>query len=120
MRLAQPTLESNPSIVTILCADALGREVMLARRDGGWLRRERPGDDAEDARSRHVRWTDDPAQATESRETIDYDPRARPWYRESVAQLPADAAEGPLHWTEPYMFFSARQPGITVARAFRG
>ncbi|MEL7276023.1 MAG: ATP-binding protein, partial [Pseudomonadota bacterium] len=37
-----------------------------------------------------------------------YDPRLRPWYTQSVA-------EGRTVWTDPYIFFTSQQPGITVA-----
>ena len=39
-----------------------------------------------------------------------YDPRGRPWY------VSAAASDEPV-WTDPYMFFSSQQPGITVAEA---
>lgn len=38
----------------------------------------------------------------------DYDPRQRPWYKA------AKSAAG-LNWTDPYTFYSAGLPGITVA-----
>lgn len=37
-----------------------------------------------------------------------FDPRQRPWFRKAAAQ-------GTLVWTAPYLFFTSRQPGITVA-----
>ena len=37
-----------------------------------------------------------------------YDPRSRPWYKRARAQL------GTI-WTDPYIFFSSQQPGITLA-----
>jgi len=37
-----------------------------------------------------------------------YDPRTRPWYGGAVE------ADG-VAWTDPYIFFSSREPGITVA-----
>ncbi len=39
-----------------------------------------------------------------------YDPRTRPWYVEALAD-PSDLA-----WTDPYVFFTSRQLGITAAR----
>ncbi|MGL4608143.1 MAG: sensor domain-containing diguanylate cyclase [Trueperaceae bacterium] len=38
-----------------------------------------------------------------------YDPRERPWYEQAVAK-------GEQIWTEPYVFFTSRQPGIAVAK----
>ncbi|MEL7116560.1 MAG: cache domain-containing protein [Pseudomonadota bacterium] len=51
-------------------------------------------------RLRRVDQSDDPEDA--------FDPRTRPWYTEAVAE---DAAV----WTNPYIFFSSQEPGITVA-----
>ena len=42
-----------------------------------------------------------------------YDPRARGWYRSAVER------RGRV-WTEPYIFFTSRKPGITVASAIIG
>jgi hypothetical protein len=37
-----------------------------------------------------------------------YDPRTRPWYQ-------AAAEKSEVVWTEPYIFFTSRKPGITAA-----
>jgi PAS domain S-box-containing protein len=37
-----------------------------------------------------------------------YDPRQRPWYRKALR-------ENSIIWTDPYIFFTSRKPGITVA-----
>jgi len=42
-----------------------------------------------------------------------YDPRSRAWYRAAVERRG-------LVWTEPYVFFSSRAPGITAAAAVTG
>ena len=42
-----------------------------------------------------------------------YDPRARGWYRSAVER------RGRV-WTEPYIFFTSRKPGITLASAIIG
>ena len=42
-----------------------------------------------------------------------YDPRARDWYRFAVER------RGRV-WTEPYIFFTSRKPGITLASAIIG
>lgn len=42
-----------------------------------------------------------------------YDPRERPWFQLASAH---DATV----WTDPYIFYTAQQPGLTAARAVRG
>lgn len=37
-----------------------------------------------------------------------YDPRSRPWYQEAKTEQRSI-------WTDPYIFFSSQQPGITIA-----
>ncbi len=37
-----------------------------------------------------------------------YDPRLRPWYRDAMRK-------GDVIWTDPYIFYTSRKPGITVA-----
>ena len=38
----------------------------------------------------------------------EYDPRSRPWYKKALNR-------NRLVWTEPYIFFSSQQPGITIS-----
>ena len=67
-----------------------------------------------DGRSVTLVWrdTDYAAVKTQSDPDDTFDPRTRAWYRA--------AAEGDgSNWTEPYLFFSSRKPGITAATAVR-
>jgi len=41
-----------------------------------------------------------------------YDPRQRPWFKQ------ARASDAEI-WTDPYIFYTSQQPGLTVARAVR-
>jgi diguanylate cyclase (GGDEF)-like protein len=45
--------------------------------------------------------------------TDTYDPRERPWY------VSAEEADG-IVWTDPYIFFESREPGVTTAAPARG
>jgi diguanylate cyclase (GGDEF)-like protein len=45
----------------------------------------------------------------ERQPTDAYDPRTRPWYETALAR------SGEI-WTQPYIFFTSQQPGLTVAR----
>ena len=61
-------------------------------------------------------WRDSrpPLTGSQWRES-DYDARRRPWYQGALAL----ARDGDLHWTEPYQFFTTREPGITVSTRWR-
>ncbi|MGE4220313.1 MAG: cache domain-containing protein, partial [Alphaproteobacteria bacterium] len=58
----------------------------------------------------HLWWRDpDFVRAGDAADPADtFDPRERPWYRAAVAR------GGPV-WTDPYIFFTSRQPGVTAA-----
>ena len=45
---------------------------------------------------------------------LDYDPLVRPWYR-----LLDDIPEGAVGWTDPYVFYTTGDLGITAASAWR-
>lgn len=52
--------------------------------------------------------TDFQAVAIEYTPDDTYDPRSRPWYQKASAELTTI-------WTDPYIFFTSQQPGITLA-----
>jgi HAMP domain-containing protein len=55
-------------------------------------------------------WRD--SHLSETERTIDttdaYDPRTRPWYMKALK-------EDNIVWTDPYIFFTSKKPGITIA-----
>jgi hypothetical protein len=105
-----PILQEVAQISSAMVADSAGREYMLLRTDQGWLTRltdlQRWGQ-----RARWIRWAG-PGEALESwQETLDYDPRTRPWFRGAMVSGPETAA----FWTSPYRFLTTKEPGITAA-----
>lgn len=102
-----PLIDGYPVISSVIRADTLGNEYMLLRQgEDGWrVRMSSPGQPASfqslDASGNVVKtWT----------ETIDYDPRTRPWFEA------ATTTRGTVVWTDPYTFFTTKQPGVTAAR----
>jgi class 3 adenylate cyclase len=111
--LAMNLLTNIPSIALVSLAAPDGNYVLLRRNEAGgidtkvidnappprrvtWVRR--------DGQNNEVRREEDP--------TDTFDPRTRPWYTGAIA------AEG-VAWTDPYVFFTDRTPGITASVAFR-
>ena len=47
----------------------------------------------------------------ETSQSDNYDPRKRPWYQKAIA-------ENQIVWTDPYIFYTSQQPGITIAGPF--
>jgi serine/threonine protein kinase len=105
-----PLIEGFPVVSGIMRADTEGHEYMLLRQDDGWrVRVSKPGEpyhfERLDARGRVVQtWT----------EELDYDPRTRPWFRGAIELARQDAFDR-VHWTEPYIFYTTKEPGITAA-----
>jgi adenylate cyclase len=113
-RHAAALLRSLPQVALFSLADPQGNYLMVRRggTPGGIdtkLIRNEPA-------PRRVTWTRRDAAGrvtgTEADPTDDFDPRTRPWYRD------AGAADD-LAWTNVYVFFTDRKPGITVSTALR-
>ncbi|WP_221089592.1 sensor domain-containing diguanylate cyclase [Deinococcus aquaedulcis] len=103
-------LDTLPQLSGVMAAQADGRFV-FARRDG-------PQDQGRFTRvirvqpsRRVISRTVDAAGRVQSVSPRDegYDPRQRPWY-----QL-AQARPGQVVWTDPYVFATSQEPGITAA-----
>ncbi len=101
-----------PQIDAVYFADLQGQYLMVQRDDGGDSagyrvktieiqdRVRRVHNKRLDASRRVVAYVEDAEDA--------YDPRLRPWYKNALATKE-------LVWTDPYVFFSSQQPGITSA-----
>lgn len=111
--LAMHLLANIPSIALVSLAAPNGNFVLQRRNEQG-------GTDTKTIENapgpRRVSWIRrDGANAEIGREedpTDDFDPRTRPWF------IGAAAREG-VAWTDPYIFFTDRTPGITASVAFR-
>jgi signal transduction histidine kinase len=105
-RMVLPLLRAQRSITSLNLAQPEGPALLFLRLGGVWSMRElmQPGPGA------RIRWhrfdrPGDSAQV-EPWTPMDFDPRTRPWYQAgAAAQSPA--------WTEPYVFYTTRDPGIT-------
>ena len=100
-----PLIDGYPVINSVLRADTLGNEYILMRWEGGWrVRVSKPGEPA------FFQLLDPKGAVTKTwTETIDYDPRRRPWFQA------ATTTRGKVVWTDPYTFYTTKQPGLTAA-----
>jgi hypothetical protein len=109
-----PMLQQNSFISALMLADSEGREFMLLRDDGNWLTRSTD-------RSTHgdqvlwKRWSTHADLLEEWREESDYDPGKRPWFLGALSMPDEDD----IHWTEPYTFFTGKEPGITASISWK-
>ena len=110
-----PFLSRRPRIASLMVAEDSGRELTLLKPpDGAWQNRITDPRQGE-RRQQWLQWRDFNTLRAEEWRDSDYDPRSRPWYRGAMALEREDG----LHWTDPYLFFSTRDPGITAAVRWR-
>jgi hypothetical protein len=107
-----PVLERTP-VSSLMVADEQGSEYMLLQTAAGFRSRvtrpaEWPG------LARWKRWRDSRATVEAWEEQLDYDARVRPWYRQA-----RKAGGARLAFTQPYTFFTTKEPGVTGSRQFR-
>ena len=114
-RLLVPVMWPHPQISALLLADERGHHHMLMRTGGRWHTR-LTRRDVWGIRQRRLEWDDGDLTPVLSWHEVDYDPRTRPWYRGAADGSPAP---GFVHWTDPYTFFTLKEPGITASVAVR-
>jgi adenylate cyclase len=110
-RLAMQLLDDRPQIAALYVGDPAGDFLMVQRSAAGAL-------DTKiiehDGAWRRVAWyrRDDAGEVTAVEEVSadSFDPRTRPWYRG------ATSTDG-LFWTDVYVFFTSRAPGLTASTA---
>jgi len=120
-RLLTPLLEEIPWASAVFIADDRGNEFLLRATEDGWSTREIRRDEWTD-RALIEEWSREGGEPTSREETVDYDPRTRPWYLSSIQALDAadtSGSEPGVQWTDPYLFFSTGLPGITASGALR-
>jgi len=105
-------LRSVPQFAGIYYGNGSGAFVYVKRdsgRDGAGFRTKVISTGSQ-ARSVDLIWRDQDFRAVAREPDPDdsYDPRARPWYARAVER-------GGVAWTDPYIFFTSQNPGITVA-----
>ncbi len=111
-----PIIANHGEITSVIFAHESGREILLLMTDDGrWINRiSDPAD-----RGRQTYWITWNArrqiESVEMRER-DYDARERPWFKGAMA-LPDDRS---VFWTEPYIFFTTKEPGITAVMRWQG
>jgi two-component system sensor histidine kinase/response regulator len=108
--LVLPLIRNRPEIDGALFANDDGQEIFLLRTERGW-------DNAltdvvkHPAAQRWVHWDGAGRFLGEETRGSDYDPRRRPWFIGALALTSDDG----VYWTEPYVFFTLRELGITTS-----
>ncbi|HEX8986685.1 MAG TPA: PAS domain S-box protein [Rhodocyclaceae bacterium] len=111
-----PILANHSEISSVNFAHESGREILLLLNDDGtWVNR-LSNPEAWGRRTYWLFW--DKARKLQRVEVrlLDYDTRKRPWFQGAMAL----ANDSDIHWTEPYIFFTTKDPGITASMRWTG
>jgi two-component system sensor histidine kinase/response regulator len=114
-RLLMPLLHKSATIDSVLFADDHGREMMLLHQEKGLWRIRITDKQAWGRRQKVVMWDGTGGLQSEQWIENDYDARARPWHAGAMALVSDEA----VYWTEPYIFFSTKEPGMTASVRLR-
>ena len=111
-----PIIANHGEITSVIFAHESGREILLLQSDDGrWVNRiSDPA--AWGLQTYWITWNNN--RQIESVEMCErnYDARERPWFKGAMS-LPDDQT---VFWTEPYIFFTTKEPGITASMRWQG
>jgi len=108
-RVMIPVITQHTLVSSVHVANDEGREVLLLKAPDGW--KNRITQVPVKGRLQHwLLWNEAGARTGEEWKEQDYDPRRRPWFTGAQG-----APENQVHWTEPYLFQTTQEPGITAA-----
>ncbi len=109
-RLFMPVLRALPQVTSVVAGTSTGQAwLLLELANGGWRNRmtDLPG---RGQRHRFFEHAPD-GSVTSYWKALDYDARLRPWYRVATAGSESERVQ----WTEPYLFFTTGDPGISAS-----
>jgi PAS domain S-box-containing protein len=110
-----PILAQRPQISSVIFADDTGRETFLVRMPGGQWHTRVTDSGKWGKNQRWLRWTSGGELAGEEWRVSDYNPLQRPWH---IGAMSMQKTPG-VFWTEPYVFFTTKDPGITASSRWR-
>jgi adenylate cyclase len=110
-RFFTPIMDQIPYITSINTGDVDGNGYLILKSKDSWRNR----------LVRPARWGQKKVQwirfnrklefLEKQMQDLDYDPRRRPWYKNAINSKDINAPA----WTQPYIFHTSKEPGITVA-----
>ncbi len=102
-------LQINKEFSSIYYANLNGDFIILLRNEDGFLSKSIRTDHIGNRTVNQKTYNKDMSKVLNTMFAYEtYDPRTRPWYKKAIAK-------NCLIWTDPYVFFTSQQPGITTA-----
>ena len=111
-----PIIANHPEITSVNFAHESGREILLLHNaDGTWVNR-LSNPDQWGRRTYWLFWTATHQLDHVEERILDYDSRKRPWNKGAMAL----EDDHDIFWTQPYVFFTTKDPGITASMRWKG
>jgi two-component system, sensor histidine kinase and response regulator len=111
-----PIISSHTEISSVNFSNDLGQEILLLHTaDGKWINR-LSNPDVWGSKTYWLTWSADRVLEKSEMRKLDYDTRKRPWFQGAMALAKDDV----VYWTEPYIFFTTKEPGITASMRWTG
>ncbi len=110
-----PFLSRRPRIAALLFAEDSGRELMLQKMPNGEWHNRITDIPKSGNRQQWLQWRDLDTLRAEDWRDSNYDPRLRPWYQGVMGLERNDG----VYWTDPYLFLTTQEPGITASVRWR-
>lgn len=111
----RPLIENKRQLSSVLMATEDGDEFLILDLDSSWMFRMTFKGSA-DSLSNQFFWKKDQPNELfdENKKDVKYDPRERPWFQNAMSHEPMH-----VNWTEPYLFFTTKEPGITISTRWK-
>ena len=111
----RPLVKNKRQLSSVLMANSNGDEFLILDLDTSWMFRI-TNNGSRDSFPDQLFWKDTENLHPYFRNKKDqaYDPASRPWF-----QLAMDHEEMHVNWTDPYTFFTTKEPGITISTRYR-
>ncbi len=114
-QLYRPLIERGPQLSSVVVAHESGRELLLLKEpDGRWTNR-LTDPATQGRRARFLTWGSDGRLLGDETRELDYDARLRPWFQGGMAI----DNERDIFWSDPYMFRSSQELGLSVVVSWR-
>ena len=111
----RPLVKNKKQLSSIMMATSEGDEFLILDLDTSWMFRiTHKG--SRDSFPDELFWADIEMNEPHYRKKkdVEYDPRSRPWY-----QMAKEHDEMHVNWTDPYTFFTTKDPGITISTWYK-
>jgi hypothetical protein len=108
-----PMMNAYSHISGIILANSNGEEFFLHRNENTWSST-RLEIGPEKTIKHWQGWIDTTKPPQKKDIIVDYDPRDRPWFKKALKKKINEIA-----WTDPYLFFTAKQVGITASTSWK-